>query len=106
MSIQLEHHQLELRSRIDEVLHYIWDPIGVAGSPEARDEYDGYVTPIYNLLVDGQENDRIYKVLLELSVGHMGLEKSKFLKDKAKETEEVLLHWLKTIKAQDDYHTT
>ena len=32
----------ELYRRVDEVLHYLWDPIGVAGIPEARDEYYGY----------------------------------------------------------------
>jgi hypothetical protein len=36
-------HQDELYRRTDEVLHYIWDPIGVAGVPEARDEYDSYL---------------------------------------------------------------
>jgi len=30
-----------LHPAISEVLHYIWDPSGVAGVPEARDEYDG-----------------------------------------------------------------
>ena len=33
----------ELHRRTDEVLHYIWDPIGVSGVPTARDEYSGYV---------------------------------------------------------------
>ncbi len=29
--------------RVDEVLHYIWDPLDVAGIPAVRDEYRGYV---------------------------------------------------------------
>lgn len=36
-----KHHLLALR--IGEVLHYIWDPIGVADQPGARDEYDSYI---------------------------------------------------------------
>lgn len=38
---------------VDEVLHYIWDPIGVAGVPEARDEYDIYTGRIFTLLRSG-----------------------------------------------------
>jgi len=36
----------ELRQRTDEVLHYLWDPIGVAGAPGARDEYWSYLPPL------------------------------------------------------------
>jgi hypothetical protein len=34
---------LELYKRVNEVLHYVWDPIGVAYSPAARDEYQRYI---------------------------------------------------------------
>jgi hypothetical protein len=33
----------ELYRRIDEVVHYLWDPIGVSDVPEARDEYHSYL---------------------------------------------------------------
>jgi hypothetical protein len=33
--------------RIRSVLMDDWDPIGVQGVPEAADEYDSYVMPIY-----------------------------------------------------------
>jgi hypothetical protein len=33
----------EFNRRADEVLHYLWDPIGVAGEVMACDEYMGYV---------------------------------------------------------------
>ena len=29
--------------KISEILHYVWDPAGIAGEPACRDEYDGYV---------------------------------------------------------------
>lgn len=38
-----------LTSRIGEVLHYIWDPIGVADQPGARDEYDSYLPEVVRL---------------------------------------------------------
>jgi hypothetical protein len=42
---------------IDEVTHYIWDPIGVAGSPGARDEYCSYLPKLHRLLLDGNTED-------------------------------------------------
>ena len=37
----------ELFSRVDEVVHYVWDPIGVAQEPWARDEYNSYLSQIF-----------------------------------------------------------
>jgi hypothetical protein len=62
----------ELLCRIDEVLHYTWDPIGVAGIPQARDEYESYVPQIFRLLkatVDGKD---IADYLHWLSTEHIG----------------------------------
>jgi hypothetical protein len=36
--------------RVDELLHYIWDPIGIAASTGARDEYDSYVPTVVKML--------------------------------------------------------
>jgi hypothetical protein len=33
----MDNYETELRRRIDEVLHYIWDPIDVRGEPHARE---------------------------------------------------------------------
>jgi hypothetical protein len=38
---------------VDEVLHYVWDPLGVAGIPEVRDEYRGYVPRVVELAMEG-----------------------------------------------------
>lgn len=43
----------EVAHRIGEILHYLWDPIGVRGIPEARDEYDSYVAHVGALLERG-----------------------------------------------------
>ena len=37
----------QLFQRVEEVVHYIWDPIGISAMPQARDEYYGYMTAIY-----------------------------------------------------------
>ena len=45
----------ELYRRCDEVLHYLWDPIGVKGCPGARDEYDSYVPQVFSLVLKGAD---------------------------------------------------
>ena len=62
----------ELYRRIDEVTHYMWDPIGVAGEPAARDEYYDYLPEIYNLVESGDES-RLAEFLDKLARATMGL---------------------------------
>jgi hypothetical protein len=50
MRTKLNPHNKELYRRVDEVLHYIWDPIGVCGIPEARDEYNSYLPQVFSML--------------------------------------------------------
>jgi hypothetical protein len=47
---KLPPQELELYKRCDEVLHYLWDPIGVAGAPGARDEYRSYLPNVFALV--------------------------------------------------------
>jgi hypothetical protein len=35
---------------IKRLLHFDWDPIGVAGAPEALDEYDSYAFRVFVML--------------------------------------------------------
>ena len=44
---------------MDEVLFYVWDPIGVAGEPFARGEYRSYVPKVRQLV---EQNDDITPV--------------------------------------------
>lgn len=44
----------ELYKRIDEILHYIWDLIGVAEIPQCRDEYQPYLPKAYQLVKSGK----------------------------------------------------
>jgi hypothetical protein len=63
----------ELLTRINEVLHYLWDPIGVRGEPHARDEYDGYVPDIYSLLQKGASAEQIAAHLEKIETEWIGL---------------------------------
>ena len=63
----------ELIRRIDEVLFYMWDPIGVSPSPHARREYSSYADTILNILKAEKDPNSIKKYLDELESGMMGL---------------------------------
>ncbi len=63
----------ELQRRVDEVLYYVWDPIGVSGAPFARAEYESYVPKVLQLVED---NDRIQPIadhLAEIINTRMGI---------------------------------
>lgn len=63
----------ELYRRVDEVLHYLWDPIGVSGIPLARDEYQSYVPQVFALLNENANTERIAGYLNEVVTKRMGL---------------------------------
>jgi hypothetical protein len=65
--------ELELYQRTDEVLHYLWDPIGVSTDPEARDEYYGYLPMVYGLLKAGASAQKIAAYLTDIATQRMGL---------------------------------
>ncbi len=63
----------QVHDRVDEILHNVWDPIGVVGHPEARDEYDAYVPKIVKMLLDGSGASEIAGHLEAIATGRMGL---------------------------------
>lgn len=62
----------ELRKRVDEVLLYVWDPIGVAEEPFARAEYEEYVPRVLELL-NANDAAGIANYLAETELTTMGL---------------------------------
>jgi len=73
MTRKLGPEERALQVAVGEVLHYIWDPIGVAGTPQARDEYDGYVDHVCTLLWQGADHSVLAKHLVQLADERMGL---------------------------------
>jgi hypothetical protein len=63
----------ELLGRTGEILHYMWDPIGVAGVPQARDEYEGYVPKVYQLLKATTDGRDVAAYLGQLRAMQMGV---------------------------------
>jgi hypothetical protein len=87
-------YEQDLLTRINEVLHYIWDPIGVAGEPKARDEYDSYVPHVYSLLESGATAEQIAAHLDKIATEGMGLKSNM---DHCRLTAYKLLDWRLTL---------
>jgi hypothetical protein len=83
-----------LRHAVSEVLHYMWDPIGVAGTPEARDEYDGYVDRVCDLLWHGADANAVAAHLVGIADDALGLPGTQ---EQAARAAEILLAWRDAI---------
>ena len=90
MGQKLPPNEADLYKRCSEVLHYIWDPIGVAGSPETRDEYESYVPPIFALVNENASVSKISKALNQFVSERMELNPDRA---KAEEVARLLLQW-------------
>ena len=62
MGKKLEPKDEELYRRVDEVLHYILDPIGVSGIPQARDEYYSYLPGVFQLVKHNAEKTSSHSI--------------------------------------------
>ena len=65
--------ELILYRKIDEILWFDWDPIGVNDFGDARDEYESYVPEFFNLLKGGATVDEIAECLFKIEKEGMGL---------------------------------
>ncbi len=61
------------KAKIRKVLMEIWDPIGINEYPEAQDEYDAYIGPVYVLLKRNALDSEIVHYLTEVETQRMGL---------------------------------
>ena len=84
MGQKLNPKENELYKRTDEVLFYIWDPVGVSKEPYARDEYLAYLPQVFQLLLNNKPKEIIVEYLLSVVSDKIGLSPNK------KETEEVV----------------
>jgi len=73
MGEKLSEPDMSLYRRIDEILHFVWDPIGIAGQVVARDEYYMYLPAVFALMKRGASVTEIEQHLNEIAVHRMGL---------------------------------
>ena len=62
-----------IRVQIRHVFLDVWDPIGIRDEPNAQNEYDGYVGPIFSLLSSGATDEQLNNRLLYFVNDRMGL---------------------------------
>ena len=84
----------ELKKRVDEVLFYVWDPIGVRDEPYARGEYESYVPGVLRLIEESKSMRDISEHLASIIRTSMGISPSK---DHCDYTAEILLQHKKAI---------
>jgi hypothetical protein len=73
---RLSSKEIELYKRVDEILFYEWDPIGVSSSifdSWARDEYYPYLPKVFKLVMKGCSVESIAAYLTDVSTKNMGL---------------------------------
>ena len=58
---------------IDEILWTDWNPIGVNGASEARDEYQSYIGGVFRLLEEHRNEEELASHLHEIETESMGL---------------------------------
>lgn len=66
----------ELNQRIDEVLYYEWDPIGVSDEPCARAEYSSYTMTILKYVLN-EDLNQVANQLSKIETDSMGLTSNK-----------------------------
>lgn len=81
----------ELYQRVDEVLFYQWDPIGVSTMPEARDEYATYVPAICTMLIKDKPPQEVCNYLTHTERESMGFAGGKKQHQTNSEIAELLL---------------
>jgi len=62
---------------IAKVLMNEWDPIGVRGVDEAKDEYDGYVGGAFRLLEAGAGEEELANHLHTIETNRMGISRDR-----------------------------
>ena len=100
MGHQLSAEHKELYRRVDEVLHYLWDPIGVSDVPEARDEYHSYLPHVFSLLVHRASAEQITDFLVHTAAETMGLGATAQGREHARQITATLEHWREVIREQ------
>ena len=94
MGSSLSSSDQALSLRVGEVLHYLWDPVGIAGLPAARDEYDAWVPEIVSLLKAGADAAQVAGCLSAIVTGRLALAEDH---DLALHVAEILLDWRQAL---------
>ena len=67
----------QLYRATDEIMFYLWDPIGVRNIPAARDEYQSYLPKLFKMIVADAKDHEIAEYLFKLEASSMGMSGNK-----------------------------
>jgi len=95
MGRTLSPFEKELYQRTDEVMHYVWDPIGVVGVPQTRDEYDPYLPQVFSMLLEQKKEGEIAAYLTGVEDERMGLTPNP---ERAAQVATILTDWCETLR--------
>ena len=95
----------EVTRRVGEILHYMWDPIGVRGIPQARDEYDSYIPQVFTLLERGASEMEICQHLASITTDRMGLATTEASSRHDTEISNLLIQHFSILKEQYERET-
>jgi hypothetical protein len=88
MGTKLNVRDLEIYKRIDEILYFDWNPIGVNDIP--RDEYYSYIPEIFGLKQAGANNEEIAQALYNIEKETIGMAGAiEFCRSIAKKIEDI-----------------
>ena len=79
----------------NEVLFYIWDPIGVRMTAAARDEYDSYAKTVFKYLKEDQNAKKIADYLSKVRTTSIGLRSAR---KEDKDVAELLVAWREALR--------
>tara|TARA_R100000789_G_scaffold27627_1_gene30652 strand:- start:230 stop:562 length:333 start_codon:yes stop_codon:yes gene_type:complete len=88
----------ELFKRTDEVLHYLWDPIGVSDVPEARDEYHEYLPQIFMMIKGNKSEEEISSYMYKVQAEEIGIISNK---NKISQVVKILIRWKEVIEEKN-----
>ena len=94
MNSRLNPEEQALYRAVDEVLHYVWDPIGISSIPQARDEYHSYLPQVFSLLRSGATEAELDAHLASIASDRMGLANAL---ERSNEAAAVLVDWRGSI---------
>ena len=73
MGKKLPQNQLELYKRVDEILFYQWDPIGISDTTCPRDEYHSYLPQVFKRLLANETPEKLAEYLTHITTHSMGM---------------------------------
>jgi hypothetical protein len=102
MGQKLNPFEQALYRRTDEVLHYVWDPIGVADCPHARGEYQAYLPQVFGMLQEGKAQYEISLYLVRVEHEQMGLKTTETTRANAARVAALLVGWREALASEHE----